>query len=202
MATSLEGCDRSIGFSRAFYFLPFLFLLLPFSLSLSFRVSSLFYLFISSLPFFPTSFNLLWSTFLRASFFFLFFSSFPFFFVSIGNVYFVACTHTRASQRVSINPIFFGSFPSSSVIINAMIIDCDLYVHANFQCCTVLYMLGEKNPFNAIWFFSSSFHTWDRYGILWEFFERRGCRFDFSYLWELLRYDLEYLGVFLWNWFY
>lgn len=24
-----------------------------------------------------------------------------------------------------------------------MIIDCDLYVHANFQCCTVLYMLGE-----------------------------------------------------------
>ena len=143
MATSLEGCDRSIGFSRAFYFLPFLFLLLPFSLSLSFRVSSLFYLFISSLPFFPTSFNLLWSTFLRASFFFLFFSSFPFFFVSIGNVYFVACTHTRASQRVSINPIFFGSFPSSSVIINAMIIDCDLYVHANFQCCTVLYMLGE-----------------------------------------------------------
>lgn len=200
MATSLEGCDRSIGFSRAFYFLPFLFLLLPFSLSLSFRVSSLFYLFISSLPFFPTSFNLLWSTFLRASFFFLFFSSFPFFFVSIGNVYFVACIHTRASQRVSINPIFFGSFPSSSVIINAMIIDCDLYVHANFQCCTVLYMLGEL----ILLMLSDFFLLLSTLEIGVGYFESflRGEDFDFSYLWELLRYVLEYLGVFLWNWFY
>lgn len=180
MATSLEGCDRSIGFSRApaFYFLRFLFLLLPLSLSLSFYVFLLSFIYLFPLfLFFPllSTFSDLSFCVHRSSFFFFLF--FLFFFVSIGNVYFVACTHTRVSQRISINPIFFGSFSSRSVIINAMIIDYDLCVHANFQCCTVL---GELILLMRSDFFLP-LSTLEIGVGYFESFERRGCRFDFSY---------------------
>lgn len=124
MATSLEAAI-GVSVSRE---LDFLFVSFPFfSLCRLF----LFFLRFHSLPI-------------------LLFASFSFFVRRVyTSTYFVACSRTymhtfaRRERREYRLTRSSSSLDFSFVIINAVIIDCDLCVHANFQCCLVWYVLGK-----------------------------------------------------------